>query len=938
MSIQRRILNINGVDREFVCDSEKDSLADVIRRLGLTGTKIGCGTGQCGSCTVLLEGKAVRSCAKKIKNVPDHSKVETIEGIGSPKNPHPLQKAFATHASVQCGFCSPGFIMSAKALLDENPKPTRQEVRDWFTAHNNICRCTGYKPIVDAVMAAAEVMRGQKDMEALEPDMPENGRLYGTYFPKPTALPRVLGACDYGADVALKMPAGTLHLAVVLAGIPHGRITTIHMDEALAMPGVVKVITAKNVMGTNRFSVPQGAVHSACDGHDRPVICGDIVRRHGDIVAVVAANSREQAREAAKKVIVDYEPLPACMTFMEAAREDSPRIFEEYPNIYMEQPVYKGNDTRRLFDKAAYVAEGSFSTTRQPHMPIEPDVLQAYPQDGGVVIQCKAQFLYGIIGQMADAIGLPKEKIRIIMNPAGASFGFSMSAGNPALVAVCALALSSPVSLVMSYAEQQHTTGKRSPIYANARLACDTEGKFLALDYLVGIDHGAYSEMAGNLTNKVCRFWGYPYLVPNIRGLVRTAFTNNNFGTAYRAFGSPQTYTGSEQLVDMLAEKLGMDPFELRYRNVAIEGDLCTTSVPYREYPMREMMDIMRPHYQDALARKRKEETPEKRRGVGISWGGYHVSKVPDKCLIDLELNDDGSVTHYCTWADVGQGSDLGSVVHVHEALRELNLRPDQIHLVRNDTATCPDTGPASGSRSHHVVGNATLDAAQKLLEAMRRPDGTFRTRQEMLDEGIPTKYRGEDSSNWGDIDPDTGHGYGAVAQNYVLFMSEVEVDVTTGKTRVLAATIVADVGKIGSYEGVLGQAWGGYSHSVGYALSEQYDDMKKHASMRGAGIPRCNDVPDDIKVIFHETPRVNGPHGSTGCAEGFQSSGHVSILNAIANAVGVRITTLPATPEKIKAAIDAKAAGKPCAQEPWELGCDLYERLDYLEAHPRKK
>lgn len=936
MSIQRRILNINGIDREVVCDPEKDSLADAVRRLGLTGTKVGCGAGQCGSCTLLLDGKAVRSCTKKMKNVKEYSKVETIEGLGNADHLHPLQKAFTTHAGVQCGFCSPGFIMSAKALLHENPTPTRQDVRDWFTEHNNICRCTGYKPIVDAVMAAAEVMRGEKSPDDLNVDMPGDGRLYGTYFPKPTALTRVLGTCDYGADVAEKMPAGTLHLAVVMAKIPHGRIKAIHMDEAVRMPGVVRVITAKDVKGTNRFCVPQGAVHSACDGRDRPVICDDIVRRHGDIVAVVAAHSREQARAAAEKVVVDYEMLPACMTFMEAARKDAPRLFAQYPNIYIEQPVYKGDDTRDLFAGAAHVAEGSFSTTRQPHMPIEPDVLQAYPQDGGVAIQCKAQFVYGIIGQMADAVGLPKEKIRIIMNPAGASFGFSMSAGNPALVAACALALDAPVSLVMSYEEQQHTTGKRSPIHANARLACDANGRFIALDYLVGLDHGAYSEMAGNLTNKVCRFWGYPYAVPNIRGLVRTAFTNNNFGTAYRAFGSPQTYTGSEQLVDMLAEKLGMDPFELRYRNVAVEGDLCTTSVPYREYPMRGMMDIMRPRYQEAVARAKREDTPEKRRGVGISWGGYHVSKVPDKCLIDLELNEDGSITHYSTWADVGQGADTGSVVHVHEALRELHLDPGQIRLVRNDTATCPDSGPASGSRSHHVVGNATINAAAKLLEAMRKPDGTFRTWREMRDEGIPTKYRGEESSNWGDIDPDTGHGYGAVAQSYVLFMSEVEVDVATGKTRVLATTIVADVGKVGSFEGALGQAWGSYAHSVGYALSERYDDMKKHASMRGAGITRCNDVPDNITVIFHETPRANGPHGSTGCAEGFQSCGHVSILNAIANAAGIRITTLPATPEKVKAALEAKAAGRPYAQPRWELGCDLYERLEYLKAHPQ--
>lgn len=933
MSIQRIVLNINGVDREILCEPEKDSLADVVRRLGLTGTKVGCGTGHCGACSLLLDGEVTRSCVKKMKQVKAYAKVETIEGLGSAERLHPLQRAFMTYASVQCGFCSPGFIMSAKGLLMRNPDPTREEVREWFTRHGNVCRCTGYKPIVDAVMEAAAVMRGEKAMEDITFTPPEGGRLYGSDFPKPTALSRVLGTCDFGADISGKMPEGTLHLAVVLAKREHARIRALDTAEAQAMPGVVNVVTAKDVKGTNRLVAPQGTVHSLCDGLDRPVICDGVVRRYGDVVAVVAATGRDKARAAAERVRVEYEPLPAVMTFMEAAAEGAFPIHENTPNIYMEQPVYKGEDTQGLLEHAAHTVEGSFGTSRQPHLTVEPDVVLAYPQDGGVVIQCKGQYLYGNIAQMAPAIGLPKEKVRILGNPAGGSFGYSMSPGNTALAAACALALDAPVSLVLSYAEHQHTTGKRSPVYANVRLACDEAGKLTAMDFLAGIDHGAYSEMAGALTTKVCRFFGYPYAIPNIRGLVRTAFTNNNFGTAFRAFGSPQTYTASEQIVDMLAGRIGMDPFEFRYINVAREGDTCTTSVPYREYPMRAMMDMLRPHYRKAVEKARAESTPEHRRGVGIAWGGYHVSKVPDRAEIDLELNQDGSVTHYSTWADVGQGADTGSLIHVHEALRPLRLRPEAIRLVRNDTGCCPDTGSASGSRSHHVVGMATLDAASKLLAAMRKEDGTYRTWREMRDAGIPTRYRGVHTAEWSDIDPDTGHGYGAIAQNYVLFMAEVAVEAATGRTRVLGATIVADVGVIGSRQAVLGQAWGGFSHSIGFALSENYEDMKKHATMRGAGVPRCNDVPDTFNVLFHETYRENGPHGSTGCAEGFQSAGHVSILNAIADAVGVRVATLPVTPEKLKAAMTAKAAGVPYGQEPWDLGCSLYERLAFLKA-----
>jgi aldehyde oxidoreductase len=939
--MKKLTLHINGVAKAIVCNPDRDSLAEVIRRLGLTGTKVGCNAGQCGACTVILDGDVVRSCIKKMKSVRDHARVETIEGLGTAKNPHPLQLAFVTYAGVQCGFCSPGFIMSAKGLLDSNLAPTRQEVRDWFTRHRNLCRCTGYKPIVDAVMAAAAVLRGEKTMEDITFSIPEDGKIYGTHHPKPTALSKALGLCDFGDDLAQKMPPETLHLAVVMAQTPHARILGMDTSGALTMPGVVKVVTAKDVKGTNRLFSPLPIVRGTCDGLDHPVICDTQVSHYGDVVAVVAAHTRAQAREAAKKVKVEYEILPVVSNYIEAASEDAPRIHAQTPNIYLEQPLFKGEDPNPVFEKSAFQVSGSFATTREPHLPIEPDTVQAYPDgEGGVVIHCKSQNLYGNINSMAEAIGLPKERIRMVLNPTGGSFGYAMSAASYAVTAACALDLGVPVSLTFSWPEHQHFTGKRSPIHANVRLACDETGKFTAMDFHAGVDHGAYSDLAANLASKICRFFGYPYSIDSMRGLVQVAFTNNAFGIAYRAFGSPQVYTASEQMVDILAEKIGMDPFELRYRNIAREGDTCTNDVPYREYPMQSMMDVMRPLYEKARARAAAESTAEKKRGVGLSWGGYHVGKCPDHAEVSLELNADGTVTHFSTWEDMGQGADIGALSHVHEALRPLGLTPDRIRLVMNDTAVCPDTGPASASRSHHVAGRATLDAAEKLMDAMRKSDGTFRTHQEMVDAGLPTKYTGKFDTTgvWDDIHPDTGHGYGAFAQNYCLFMSEVEVDVASGATSVLGVTLVTDIGTVGNYQAVLGQAWGSYSHSVGYALQEDYSDFKKHATLLGAGIPTCNQVPDNIDVHFHVTPRDNGPHGSTGCSEAFQSSGHVSILNAIANAVGARIYTLPATPQKVKAAMDARDRGESSNPGPWDLGCDMYERLAWLKENPIRK
>ena len=333
--------------------------------------------------------------------------------------------------------------------------------------------------------------------------------------------------------------------------------------------------------------------------------------------------------------------------------------------------------------------------------------------------------------------------------------------------------------------------------------------------------------------------------------------------------------------------------------------------------------------------RAKRKNTADKKYGVGVSFGGYHVGKSHDSAEVALELNEDGSVSHYNTWEEMGQGADIGTLAHTYRCLRELNLRPEQIHLVQNDTGTCPNTGSASSSRSHHMAGWATKIAADKLLDAMRKPDGSFRSYSEMIREGIPTKYFGkyESPSDVGHIDKNTGHGFDSVGQNFILNLAEVEVDVKTGKAKVLRYRIVSDIGIVGNRLAVTGQALGGMSHCVGFALTENYEDMKRHGTMAGAGIPSINDIPDDAEVVFNETPREYGPQNSTGCSESYQSSGHVAVLNAIHDATGVRIYTLPAAPEKIKEAMNALSRGEAVRQERWDLGCDMFERLNHFEA-----
>jgi aldehyde oxidoreductase len=530
------------------------------------------------------------------------------------------------------------------------------------------------------------------------------------------------------------------------------------------------------------------------------------------------------------------------------------------------------------------------------------------------------------------------------MNPTGASFGWSTNAGDLCLAGAAAVVMESPVSLSMSYEEHQHFSGKRCPCHSNGRAACDENGKITAVEFDFGMDHGAYSWGGDDIVTKQPRFAFFPYHVPNAAGLSRIANTNHNFGTAYRSYGSPQAYTLSEALMDMLAEKAGIDPFEFRWLNIAREGETNINSYPFRQYPMEEMMKIMKPHYEKAVAEAKKTDTPEIRRGVGLSWGGFNVTEGgTDSSSVAIELNPDGTFTKYDTYQELGQGGDIGSLMLTLEALKPLGVTPDQIRLVQNDTKLCPDSGMSGASRTHFMSGNATIIAAEKLISAMRKPDGSYRTYSEMEAEGLETKYLGTFSNTsiagLCRLDPNTGVGDPTPAYTYCLNMAEVEVDTSTGVTRVLRFTCVDDVGKIGNIDAVNGQAYGGISHSIGFALSEIYEDVHKHNNMAACGVPYIEAIPDEIEVIHYERPDEHGPFGSSGASEAFQSSGHVAVLNAINNACGVRIYEMPATPDKVKAGLEMIAAGGTIAPpKKYFLGSDLYEELENIRANPVQK
>ena len=911
----KRTFIINGTPRTVLV-GENETLASFLReRLLLTGCKIGCGEGHCGACNVIVDGKVARSCIMKLSKIRENAEITTIEGIGTISDMHPLQVAWMAHGCAQCGFCSPGFIMTAKVLLDNNNAPTREEVRDWFQKNRNLCRCTGYKPLVDAVMDAARVYRGEITKEDLV-FKPTGDSIIGTKYVRPSAAAKVMGTWDFGADDALKMPEGTLRLALVQAKVSHALIKGVDTSEAEKMPGVERIITAKDIVaagGKNRINgLVMLPLNNKCDGWDRPVLCDEKIFQFGDAIAIVAADTEAHARAAADAVKVDIELLPAYMNAMDAIAEDAIEIHPGVPNAYYETNCIKGPDID--FDAAPNVVEIESYCSRQPHLHLEPDCGYAYiDEDGMVTVHSKSIGIHLHMPMIADGIGVPMDKLRIVQNHSGGTFGYKFSPTNEAILGAAAKIIGKPVSLVFNQFQNITYTGKRSPGFMNIKLAADEKGKILGLWGNNYIDHGPYSEFGDLLTHRLSQFVGAGYDIPTIRNKSQTVFTNHAWGSAFRAYGSPQSFMGSEIAIDVLAAKMGLDPFDIRELNCYKESEKSTIPTGYAPdvYCLEEMYKMARPLYEAGkkrVAEKNAASDGRYKYGIGVASGVYGCGlDGVDSSQAYAELNPDGTVTMYTCWEDHGQGADMGTLMSAHETLRQAGIRPDQIKLVMNDTKLAPNSGPAGGSRSQVMSGNACRLAAENLLAAMKKEDGTYRTYDEMKAEGIETKVLG----NWvcdycatHPVDQATSQGEPFATYMYTLFLPEVCVDTKTGKVTVEKFTCVADVGTIMNRLLVDGNFYGGLAQGIGLALTEDFEDLSKHTSLKNCGIPYPKDVPDDIELHYLETYRPNGPYGAAGCGEAPLDAPHPAILNAIYNATGARITRIPALPEVVLAAL----------------------------------
>ena len=549
------------------------------------------------------------------------------------------------------------------------------------------------------------------------------------------------------------------------------------------MPGVEKVVTHKDVKGKNRITGLITFPTNKGDGWDRPILCDEKVFQFGDAIAIVCADTEANARAAAEKVKVTLEELPAYMNAPAAMADDAIEIHPGTPNVYYEQKLAKGQDTKPLMESAAHVVEGKYYLQRQPHLTMEPDVGFAYVDDEGrLTVHSKSIAIHIHSAMICEGLGLAPEKVRIVQNPAGGTFGYKFSPTMEALVGAAALATGKPVGLRYDYFQHITYTGKRSPWFVTLKYGADENGKIMAMESDWIVDHGPYSEFGDLLTVRGAQFIGAGYGIPNIRGLGQTVCTNHAWGSAFRAYGSPQSFFASESLMDELAVKMGKDPLELRYINVYRKGDTTPSGQTPEVLNFPEMIDTLRPKYKAALERAKKESNADVKKGVGVSLGIYGCGlDGPDGSEVSVELTPDG-VTLSSSWEDHGQGADMGALGSCHEALRPLGIAPEKIRLVMNDTAITPNSGPSGGSRQQVMSGNAIKNACEMLLDAMKKGDGKFRTYDEMIAENIPVQYTGKWAASMCTPCDENGQGSPFAVYMYGMFMAEVAVDTKTGK------------------------------------------------------------------------------------------------------------------------------------------------------------
>ncbi|MGD2058612.1 MAG: molybdopterin-dependent oxidoreductase, partial [Anaerolineales bacterium] len=840
------------------------------------------------------------------------SEILTIEGIQQDGKLHPLQEAFVKHGAVQCGFCIPGQIMTSYALLERNPDPSEEEIK--YALKDTLCRCGAYPRIVAAVQAAGESMRTGKRVS--EPDMEATGaeRLVGHYAWRPDAVAKVDGSAMYSDDYEFP---GMLHAAVLRAGVPHGIVRDIDFGPALFIDGVEAVLTAEDIPGR----VNHGVVF-----HDWPALVGvgEKVRYVGDAIAIIVAESREIARRALQSIKVEIEPLPVVSDPVDAHRADAPHVHAD-GNLLKHIKVRKG-DVAAGFEQADVTFEQVYTTPAMDHVFMEPECsIARITDDGRVEVYVGSQIPYEDREQIAAALGVEDERVRVIGTLIGGGFGGKEDIAGQIHAALAAQHTGRPVKLLFDRNESLVVHPKRHATRIKVTLGAKKDGTLVAAQTELYGDTGAYASLGDKVMGRATTHSAGPYVIPHVKSDCYAMYTNNPPAGAFRGFGALQSIFAIETAMDELAGMLGMDPVELRRKNALQEGSITNTGQVLTEsVGLQECIDRVQARLteiagEDPFSPRTVEGKPHLRRAWGFTVAFKNTGLgegAPDRATAEVELFPDGTFEARTSSAEIGQG--LVTVLQL-VAAEELGMPLNSVRVLLSDTDLTPDGGPTTGSRQTYISGNAVRHAAGALREAIsatlaekydvppesiRYEEGLARVNgHEIMMDKVASIMNDEGRKPlatyeyWAPETTPLGEkGDKHFAFSFAAQAAEVEVDLLTGQVRVLRVIAANDVGKAINPLGLLGQVEGGIIMGVGHALTEEFileSSLVWTDQLARYRMPSIEQTPE-IESIVIEHPTAEGPYGAKGVGEISTMPTIPAITNAVYNACGVRLRTIP--------------------------------------------
>ena len=883
---------------------------------GLTGTKIGCNAGDCGACTILVDNKLICSCMMATQKA-DGCNIETIEGLqnGCGVTDGKLQKSFLRHGAAQCGICTPGMIVSAEALLRKNPYPNEKEVQD--AIGGVLCRCTGYRKIIKAIVNA------NIEESTSIPNNPQNENSVGTPIVRLDGTPKTSGIDLFAAD---KWPEGSLFAVAIRSPYPRASFSFGNIDDYIEETNeVVAVFTAKDIPGQNCFGVIPEFV-------DQPVFAEFETRFEGEAVALVVGTTDDFALLEISKFPIRWNKLDNITSTTEATDESSPQLHTNRKNNFLTGGRVKCGNVASGFKESDVIVEGSFTTEFIEHAYIEPEAAFAQRINDRIEIWACTQAPYMDRDSIAEIMDISKNQVRIIPSSVGGGFGSKLDLSLQPFVAIAAWHLKQPVRMIYSRAESMLSTTKRHPSNIYSKIGADKEGKIKAMLFNGTFNTGAYASWGPTVANRVPIHACGPYRIKNYSAESAAVHTNCPPSGAFRGFGVPQSAVAQETLFDLLAEQLNIDPLEFRIQNALENGSPTPTGQRFdKGVGIVACFEALRPHWQEAIRnteiRNKSAKDSALRFGVGIAglWYGCGNTSLPNPSTIKVGLRKDGRIILFQGAVDIGQGSNT---VISQICADAVGLSVDCFDLIYGDTDLTADAGKTSASRQTFISGKAAFLAGtslrKTLLEICDAPssaelklDGNMllisvenNTHKLQLNK-LPTDQAGFIALAEKTYDPPTqpldndGQGEPYASFGYGAQMVELSVDTKLGTTQLIKVTAAHDVGKVINPVLAEGQVHGGVAQGIGMALMEKFVPGKTN-NLHDYLIPTAGDVPK-IETIFVEEADPHGPYGAKGLGEHVLVGTAPSILNAIRHATGAIIRNLPASPDRILAAIKSK-------------------------------